>query len=124
MKTNNDGPIPQFELGPKLGGLKVLYQRSGSLVFQPVTMVSAMVGAWSTSPTVRDLFLGSIVLYFGSVFVLGGLAMTAYYVAILPSEQRFNQTQSQRSIRSPLKRDTEAIRDELEEIKARLDDDV
>lgn len=122
MKYSTDGPLPQVELGPHLGGLKVLYQRAGSLVFQPITMVSAMTGAWATSQMVRDLFMGSLILYFGSVVVLGGVVMTAYYMFILPSEQSFNQTQSQRPERSPLKRDTEQIRAEVEELREELSD--
>lgn len=121
MKTSTDGPLPQFELGPHLGGLKVLYQRAGSLVFQPITMVSAMTGAWATSQMVRDLFLGSLVLYFGSVAVLGAVVMTSYYMFILPSEQSFNQVQSQRPERSPLKRDTEQIRAEIDELQEQLE---
>lgn len=115
MKTSNDGPLPQFELGPHLGGLKVLYQRAGSLLFQPVTMAGAMMGAWGTNPGIRELFLNSLLLYFGSVVLMGGIVITVYYVAILPSEQSFNQGQSQRPERSPLKQDTEAI---LEEVRS------
>lgn len=121
MKISRDGPLPQFELGPHLGGLKVLYQRAGSLVFQPITMVSAMTGAWATSQTVRDLFMNSLIAYFGSVVVLGFVVMTAYYMFILPSEQSFNQVQSQRPERSPLKQDTENIREELEALNERLE---
>lgn len=121
METSNDGPLPQFELGPHLGGLKVLYQRAGSLVFQPVTMVSAMTGAWATSPMVQRLFLDSLLVYFGSVVLLGGVVMTTYYMFILPSEQSFNQVQSQRPERSPLKQDTETILGEIKELEGRLE---
>lgn len=121
MKISRDGPLPQFELGPHLGGLKVLYQRAGSLVFQPITMVGAMMGAWGTNPGIRELFLNSLLVYFGTVAVVGVITVTLYYVAILPSEQSFNQGQSQRPERSPLKRDTEAIRSEVEALNTRLE---
>lgn len=122
MKLTTDGPLPQVELGPHLGGLKVLYQRAGGLVFQPITMVSAMTGAWATSPMVRDLFANSLVLYFGSVALLGVIVMAVYYMLILPSEQSFSQVQSQRPERSPLKRDTEALLTEVRELNDRLDE--
>lgn len=122
LETSNDGPIPQIELGPHIGGMKILYQRAGSLVFQPVTMVGAMTSAWATSETVRMLFLGSPYLYFGAVGILTAVAMVVYYVAILPSEQGFNQGQAQRAERSPLKRDTESILTELDALNDRLEE--
>lgn len=114
------GVLPQFELGPHIGGLKVLYQRAGSLVFQPITMAGAMMGAWGTNPEIRRLFLHSPLIYFGTVVLVGVLTTAFYYVAILPSEQSFNQGQGQRAERSPLKRDTEAIRAELEILQDRV----
>lgn len=118
MKISTDGPLPQLELGPQIGGLKVLYQRAGSLIFQPITMAGAMMGAWGTNPGIRALFMGSLVLYFGAVALLGIIAITFYYVAVLPSEQSFNQGQAHRSERSPLKRDHEDIKAELSELRA------
>lgn len=118
MKISRDGVLPQVELGPRLGGLKVLYQRAGSLVFQPVTMVSAMGAAWSTTPALQEVFLGSFIVFLVAVAVFGLAVMGGYYMLVLPAEQRFNQVQSQRSERSPLKRDTEAI---LAELQARTD---
>jgi hypothetical protein len=115
MKFSRDGWLPQIELGPRIGGLKVLYQRAGSLVFQPITMISAMGAAWSTTPALQGFFAGSFLMFVLAVAVFGVLTMGAYYVAILPAEQRFNQVQSQRTERSPLKRDTEAILDEVRE---------
>lgn len=120
MKVSRDGPLPQFELGPHVGGLKVLYQRAGSIIFQPITMVGAMMGAWGTNPGIRELFFGSLLLYFGSVAAVGLVWVTIYYVAVLPSEQSFNQGQSQRSERSPLKRDTEAIQSQIDELEQQL----
>lgn len=109
MKITRDGWLPQVELGPRIGGLKVLYQRAGSLVFQPITMVGAMQAAWSTTPALQALFGGYLWAYYGSVVLLGFAVMGLYYMAILPSEQTFNQVQAHRSERSPLKRDTEEI---------------
>jgi hypothetical protein len=113
MKISRDGVLPQIELGPRVGGLKVLYQRAGSLVFQPVTMVSAMGAAWSTTPALQAVF-GSFLVFVLAVAVFGLAVMGGYYMIVLPAEQRFNQVQSQRSERSPLKRDTEAILDEIQ----------
>lgn len=120
MKISRDGPLPQFELGPHVGGLKVLYQRAGSIIFQPVTMTGAMMAAWGTNPGIRELFFGSLVLYFGSLAVVGLVWAAIYYSCVLPSEQSFNQGQSQRPERSPLKRDTEAIRERIDELEHRL----
>jgi hypothetical protein len=117
MKISRDGVLPQVELGPRLGGLKVLYQRAGSLVFQPVTMVSAMGAAWSTTPALQAVF-GSFLVFVLAVAMFGLAVMGGYYIIVLPAEQRFNQVQSQRSERSPLKRDTEAI---LAALEARSD---
>lgn len=117
MKISREGPLPQVELGPHIGGLKVLYQRAGSLLFQPVTMLGAMMGAWGTNPGIRALFQHSLTLYFGTVVVLGVVVITLYYVCILPSEQSFNQGQAHRVERSPLKRDHEQFEAELQEIK-------
>lgn len=123
MKVSRDGPVPQLELGPHIGGMKVLYQRAGSLLFQPVTMIGAMFGAWGTNPGIRALFQNSLILYFGSVTLAGVFVMMGYYMAVLPSEQSFNQGQSQRAERSPLKRDTETIREQLEVLNEQLSDE-
>lgn len=112
-----DGPLPQVELGPFVGGMKQLYQRAGTLLFQPVTMVGAMMGAWGTNPGIRDLFHNSLAVYFGSVVFLGAAVMTLYYIAVLPSEQSFVQGQAHRAARSPLKRDTEDIISRLERLE-------
>lgn len=110
--------LPQWELGPRLGGLKVLLQRGGFLM-QMITMGSAMISAWATSRTLRAVFLNSVALYFASTALLIAVWLVVYYSVILPSEQTFNQTQSQRPERSPLKRDTEQILDRLEAVEQR-----
>lgn len=110
--------LPQWELGPRLGGLKVLLQRGGFLM-QMITMGSAMISAWATSRTLRSVFLDSVALYFASTALLIAVWLVVYYSVILPSEQTFNQTQSQRPERSPLKRDTEQILDRLEAVEQR-----
>lgn len=110
--------LPQWELGPRLGGLKVLLQRGGFLM-QMITMGSAMISAWATSQTLRAVFLHSVSLYFASTALLIAVWLVVYYSVILPSEQTFNQTQSQRPERSPLKRDTEQILDRLEAVEQR-----
>lgn len=116
MKFSRDGPLPQFELGPHLGGLKVLYQRSG-IIARMITMTSAMTAAWSTSGTLRGVFLGSFALFMAAAFVVLLGWMVVDYVLILPSEQSFQQGQSERAERSPLKRDTENIRERLDAIE-------
>jgi len=115
MRISRDGVLPQVELGPRLGGLQVLYQRAGSLVFQPVTMISAMGAAWSTTPALQEVFAGSFLVFVLAVAVFGLAVMGGYYMFVLPAEQRFNQVQSQRAERSPLKRDTEQILEEVQE---------
>lgn len=120
MKISRDGPLPQFELGPHVGGLKVLYQRAGSIIFQPVTMTSAMMAAWGTNTAIRELFFNSLLLYFGSLTVVGLVWAAIYYSCVLPSEQSFNQGQSQRPERSPLKRDTEAIQTQIDNLEQQL----
>lgn len=113
MKWSWDGPLPQIELGPHLGGLKTLYQRSG-IVARLITMLSAMGAAWSTTGTLRQLFLGEFVLFvLGAGAVLCGW-MVVDYMIIIPSEQTFRQGQGQRVERSPLKQDTEEILRRLE----------
>lgn len=112
MKISTDGVLPQFELGPNLGGLKVLYQRAG-VVMRTITMVSAMTSAWATSGTVRAVFGGSAAAFFGTALLIGVLWMVFDYVALIPSEQTFRNGQSERTERSPLKNDTEAILKEL-----------
>ena len=107
MKISRDSVVPQLELGPRLGGLKVLYQRTGT-VAGVITMLSAMTAAYSTTPVLQEFF-GSF-----PVFVMAAVAtlvvyMAVDFMAILPSEQRFLGVQAQRTERSPLKRDTEQI---------------
>lgn len=114
MKISRDGPLPQFELGPHLGGFKVLYQRSG-IIARMITMTSAMTAAWSTNQTLRDVFLGSFLVFMAAAGAVLCLWMVFDYVALMPSEQNFRQGQAHRSERSPLKRDTERILDELDE---------
>lgn len=114
MKITRKGLLPQMELGPRLGGAKVLFQRSG-IVMRSVTMMSAMVSAWSTTPLVRDLFFNDFKIFTG-VVVLSLCAWMAFdYTVLLPSQQTFNQGQAHRAERSPLKRDTETIINQLQE---------
>lgn len=107
MKITRDSIIPQVELGPRLGGFKVLYQRTGT-VAGIITMVSAMTAAYSTTPLLQSVF-GSFPAFVlcaaGTLFVYMGVD----FMFILPSEQRFRGVQAQRTERSPLKRDTEQI---------------
>lgn len=125
MKISRDGVIPQLEPAGRgrkwmlrVGGAKRLFQRSAGVVMQPITMLGAMTSAWATYAPLRDLFLGSTMVYFGGVFALIAVWMAVYYSAILSSEQGWGQSQSQRAERSPLKSDTEEI---LERV-ARLDE--
>jgi len=123
MKISRDGVLPQLEpvggLGRwqvRLGAAKRLFQRSG-ILSRMITMWSAMTAAYSTTPLLQDIF-GSLVWFLvagtGALAVYGGFD----YVGLMPGEQAFGQTQSQRPERSPLKRDTEAI---LERLEARTD---
>ena len=104
---SRDGIFPQVELGPRLGGFKVLYQRTGA-VARVITMVSAMVAAYSTTPWLQDVF-GSFALFLATTITVLLIYMAIDFIVILPSEQRFLGVQAQRTERSPLKRDTEAI---------------
>lgn len=104
----SEGVLPQLSSGViRLGGAKVLFQRSG-MVTQLITMLSAMSAAWSTTPALRDVF-GSFLVFVGVAVAALVVWMVFDYSVLLPSEQSFNQGQSQRSERSPLKRDTEEI---------------
>lgn len=114
-KLRGDKPLlKQHELGPRLGGLKVLFQRSG-IVMHAITMVSAMGSFWATSPALRAIFRGYVGIYYGAAAFGIFVWILFYYKWVLPSEQTFNQVQSQRPERSPLKRDTEAILEYLEQ---------
>lgn len=115
MNLSWDGPVPQVELGPHLGGAKTLFQRSG-IIARMITMVSAMSAAWSTSHTLRELFLGSYALFLGSAIAALCAWMVFDYVLIIPSEQSFRQGQAHRTERSPLKRDHEKIQRQLEDL--------
>lgn len=116
MKRSDDGPIPQLELGPHLGALKVLYQRSG-IIARMITMLSAMSAAWSTTGVLRDVFGGSFLAFLGFAVLVLLVWMVIDYAIIIPSEQSFNQGQSQRPERSPLKRDTEEIIERVEQLE-------
>lgn len=120
MKISRDGILPQLEpvgnLGRwqvRLGAAKRLFQRSG-ILSRMITMWSAMTAAYSTTPLLQDVF-GSLMWF----LVAGTGALGVYgafdYIGLMPGEQAFGQTQSQRSERSPLKRDTEAILERLEQ---------
>lgn len=119
MKRSDDGPIPQLELGPHLGAFKVLYQRSG-IIARMITMLSAMSAAWSTTGVLRDVFAGSFIAFLGFAVLILLLWMVVDYTVIIPSEQSFNQGQSQRPERSPLKRDTEEIINRIDELETEL----
>lgn len=121
MKISRDGWLPQFEpvgsLGPwlvRLGGFKVILQQS-SFPMQAVTMVNASIGAWATSHSLRSTFNHNPWLFAGVVTAALSAWLLLYVTVIYPGEQGFNQGQSQRSERSPLKRDTEAILEKLEQ---------
>lgn len=123
MKLSRDGVLPQLEpVGRlahwqiRLGAAKRLFQRSG-ILSRMITMWSAMTAAFSTTPLLQEIF-GSL-----PAFLVAGTGMLGVYGAfdymgLMPGEQAFGQTQSQRRERSPLKRDTEAI---LERLEARTD---
>lgn len=117
MKLSRDGPLPQIELGPTLGGLKVLYQRSG-IIARMITMLSAMSAAWSTTAALRDIFLGEFALFLAAAACVLILWMVVDYSLIIPSEQSFNQGQAHRPERSPLKRDTEEIISRLDQLES------
>lgn len=114
VRISREGLIPQIEPGPmarRLGGVYQLVQRSGV----PIRILNTgMLGSvlWSTSPMVRNIFPNILVLY--AVLVIAvGVYMIGDLSIILPFQQGFSQHQSQRSERSPLKRDTEEILDHL-----------
>ena len=124
MKVSRDGWLPQVEpegrfegVLVRLGGAKRIIQQS-SFPMQAVTMVNASISAWATSAGLRSLFQHSALLF--AAVVLTGLLgwMAAYFSFILPGEQAWGQGQSQRTERSPLKQDTEAILERLEELEA------
>lgn len=115
MKITWQGPLPQVELGPHLGGAKLLFMRSG-IVTRMITMLSAMSAAWSTSHTLRSLFGGSYLIFVGAALMAMAAWMVFDYTLILPSEQSFRQGQAHREERSPLKRDHDEMIEQLEEI--------
>lgn len=119
MKISRSGLIPQFELGPRLGGLKMLYQRSG-IIARMITMLSAMTAAWSTTPILRNIF-GSFTTFVIAAAIVLVFWMAFDYIVLLPSEQNFIRGQAERSERSPVKRDTEAIIEDLEKLLEELD---
>ncbi|SDR03362.1 hypothetical protein SAMN05216278_3362 [Halopelagius longus] len=81
-----------------------------------ITMVSAMSAAWSTTPVLRDAF-GTFWLFLSTAVLVLCAWMVFDYAVIYPSEQSFNQGQSQRAERSPLKRDTEEIKRRLKDLE-------
>jgi len=115
MKLNRNGRIPQLELGPYIGGAKLLFQRSG-IVTRLITMISAMSAFWSTNATLRELFGGQYAMFIGAALALMGVWMVFDYTVILPSEQNFRQGEAHTEERSPLKRDHEDIKRRLEEM--------
>lgn len=114
MKISKDGRIPQLELGPHIGGIKSLFQRSG-IVTRLITMISAMSAFWSTNDTLRNLFNGEYIIFIGAAFFAMGLWMVFDYTVVLPSEQNFRQGEAHTKERSPLKRDHEEILRKLDE---------
>lgn len=114
MKISSNGRIPQLELGPYVGGVKLLFQRSG-IVTRLITMISAMSAFWSTNNTLRSLFGGNYPLFIGSALLVMAVWMVFDYVVILPSEQNFRQGEAHTKERSPLKRDHEEILRKLDE---------
>jgi hypothetical protein len=115
MKLNRNGRIPQLELGPYIGGAKLLFQRSG-IVTRLITMISAMSAFWSTNATLRELFGGQYAMFIGAALALMGVWMVLDYTVILPSEQNFRQGEAHTEERSPLKRDHEELKRRLEEM--------
>lgn len=120
MKISRDSIVPQVELGPRLGGFKQLFQRTG-IVVRPITMFSAMAAAWSTTAEIQALF-GSFAVFALTAVAGMGAWMAFDFVVLYPSEQTFNQEQSQRPERSPTRRDTMYIRERVDELAERLDD--
>lgn len=123
MKVSRDGVVPQLEpegrgrrMLIRLGGMKRILQQS-SFPMQAVTMVNASISAWATSTTLRGIFSGSFALFAGTVSTMLLAWLLLYFSVLLPGEQAWGQGQSQRTERSPLKRDTEAILDRLDDLE-------
>lgn len=114
MKISSNGRIPQLELGPYIGGAKLLFQRSG-IVTRMITMLSAMSAFWSTNNTIRVAFSGNYVLFIATAFIAMGLWMIFDYTVVFPSEQNFRQNEAHTKERSPLKRDHREILRRLDE---------
>jgi len=114
MKISSDGRVPQLELGPYIGGAKLLFQRSG-IVTRLITMISAMSAFWSTNNTIRAAFQGNYVAFIAAAFVAMGVWMIFDYTVIFPSEQNFRQNEAHTEERSPLKRDHERILQRLKD---------
>lgn len=129
MKLSDDGLIPQVEPEGgvenalvRMGGAKRLLQRS-SFPMQSFVMFNTSVTVWVTSPTVRSWFMNDIRLFVATVALGFMVWFLADWALLIPGEQAWNQGQSQRSERSPLKRDTEAIRERLEQMEEQLEGD-
>lgn len=115
MKITKETVLPQLESGPRIGGIKKQFQRS-NFVMLPITMLSAMVAAYSTTPQLRQIF--SSFWVFMLFVVLGvGLWMIFDFILLYPSEQAYTQFQHHRRERSPLKQDTEDILELLDELE-------
>lgn len=121
MKFSRDGVIPQLEpegwVGTwqtRLGGARRLFQRSG-IVSRPITMWGAITAAWGSFDPLQTAF-PSYGVFVGAAFLILGLWGIVDFAGIMPGEQKFGQTQSQRTERSPLKRDTEEILTRLDRI--------
>jgi len=120
MKISDNGRIPQLELGPYLGGAKLMFQRSG-IVTRLITMISAMSAFWSTNNTLRMAYNGNYPAFIATALVLMGVWMVFDYTIILPSEQNFRQGEAHTSERSPLKRGHDEILARLDRIENERD---
>lgn len=128
MKISRDGFVPQIEpdggyaaMQTRLGGFKRLLQ-STNFPMQAIVVGNTSITVWVTSEWLRALFLGDPRLY--ALTVMLGLTgwLAVYYVVILPGEQAWGQGQSQRVERSPFMRELVALREQVDEIEADLEE--
>lgn len=127
-KLNGDEPIvTQVEIGPRVGGAKTALQRLQTYVgIVSKAMIAAVfyqsVQLWAFTPSlpvvgtvpVGPTLFPNMVVYFAWCG-LGVLAVSYLDIRyVLGSEKHFHNLQAETAERSPIKQDTEAIREQIE----------
>lgn len=125
--TDKEKLIPQFELGPRLGGIKELGTR---LSFYNGIANSIMVAGIFYTQNPHLPFVGNIQevipnigAFYLSLVLFASLLAIWEHVVVIPAQAAYNQRQDFNPERSPIRQEVQEVQEDVEDIKREVQDD-